>query len=196
MLGLLRRLIGVGSKGEAVPPPFTLDLPDGWVGGYGPLPYLEALVKYARAHPECHDRVFELIDASKGIEGLYLASAACGPIAELGVDAVDLGVDAVDGRALSIEEALDDNVSGQMWALASRHDLLGDPTASTVDGEYPGRLVRWSWSREGPGSSFSYTFGYAERLWFLDFVASAEVNEAAFQAIASSFRVTERAPTQ
>jgi hypothetical protein len=55
------------------PPPFTLELPDEWVGDYGDLGWVDALVKHARAHPEDHDRAFEWLEILSGTEGLFVA---------------------------------------------------------------------------------------------------------------------------
>jgi len=49
----------IGSR-DAAPPPFTLELPDEWVGGYGDTGWIDALVKHARAHPEDHDRAIRV----------------------------------------------------------------------------------------------------------------------------------------
>ncbi len=45
---------------DSAPLPFTLDLPDGWVGGRLPDGYRQALLDYGRVHPECAERVTAL----------------------------------------------------------------------------------------------------------------------------------------
>jgi hypothetical protein len=195
MPGLFGRLTGGGSNKKAEPPAFTLELPDGWAGGHGPLGYLEALVKYARDHPECHDRAFELIQRDKGIEGLYLAAAACGPDANL-----ILSTD--DGPPSEwVEDAIDVYATTTLEELASRDNVVGDLTASTVPSPYKGWTLRWTWSFDGapPASVTAYLFAAAGRIWDLTFssdAASAEVNEATFETIASTFRVAAPAQDQ
>jgi hypothetical protein len=190
MPGLFSRLIGIRSRRETAPLPFTLELPDGWAGGRPPHAYREALLDYGRAHPECHDRVMERLRYPAGVDALYAAAAACGPDARMSVGVAEVP------RELPVEDALDAYVTGNMEDLASREDLLGEPTATSVDIPYGGRVLRWSWSYEGaaPSSLELYVFASGGRLWELTFfssAASAVVNEATFLAIASSFRVTQ-----
>ena len=112
---------------------FTLDLPGGWAGGYGPVGYLEALVAYARAYPACHDLVFELIDQAKAPQGLYLAADARGPYANLVVSAAAmLPVD-----ELTTARQLDAYVAGN---LASHNATPRHPTSCS----WPSRPCRSS----------------------------------------------------
>ncbi len=191
MPGLFGRLIGGGSKREAERPQFTLELPEGWAGGHGHVAYMKALLAYGRAHPECRDQAMDLLGYPG--DALYAAAAPCGPGANMTVSTVEVPA------SLPLDAALDGSVESQIENLASRSDLIGDPTSATIDTPYTGRVLRWSWSYEGarPSSFALYTFGFAGRLWDLTFgcdAVAAEVNEATFLAIASSFRVMLPAP--
>jgi hypothetical protein len=187
MPGFLRRLLG---GQDATPPSFTVELPDGWVGGYGTVAYVEALVKYARAHPECHDPAFVLIkSAPADVSYEYLAAPACDADAVLTVTADDF-----DADMISADDALALAVTAHLESLAS-YDIVEGPTSErstlTVNG---GRLVRWTWRLEWPppSSSSLYAFASGGRIWQLRFESDAETAvdyEASFRAIVGSFRV-------
>ena len=191
MPGLFSRLIGKGSRREVAPPPFTLQLPDRWVGGHGPVAYMEALLSYGRAHPECHDQVMELVRDTATDQGLaYLAAEACTGDAKLSVSESDTPPELPVARALELY------VQGNMENLVSQDDLLGEPTATSVDiAGGGGRVIRWSWNQGASPSSFAlYVLASGGRLWELMFrsdAASALANEPIFLTIASSFRPTE-----
>jgi len=193
MPGLFSRLFG-GSSQATAPLPFTLELPDGWVGGRPPDGYREALRGYGDTHPECADRVTELMGYEVG-DGLYMAIDACGSDANMIVEKENVP------RGLPAENALDAYVAANRDNLAAREDLIGQPTQSRTDIPFAGgRMLRWSWSYEGsPPSSFTlYAFASGPRLWVLTFscdTASAEEHEAVFSAIASSFRLMQSGPT-
>ena len=68
MPGLLQRLFGMPS-GEPPHPAFTLELPDGWVGAYGPADYVEALDDHARDFPDDHENVTTFTVASNEFLG-------------------------------------------------------------------------------------------------------------------------------
>lgn len=183
--------------GESAPLPFTLDLPDGWVGGRLPAGYRQALLDYGGVHPDCADRVMELVDASEGVDGLYMAAAACGPYADLVVTVDDIPSE------LSADEVLDIGVAAWMEELASPGDpdLVGAPTVITADSPFEGgRVMHWTWGQAGDGSSFTgYLFASGGRLWDLTFTSdwapeSNDSNDATFVAIATSFRLTQPAP--
>ena len=196
MPGLLRRLVGVSPGDEAPHPPFTFELPDGWVGGYGPIDYVEALVGHARAHPADHDRAFELMGTAAGAEDfLFMAGSLRGPWASLTVTA-----DAMQpGGVLSPDDELDAWVEGNLEVLAADDGVAGDPIMSVVEQPYAGRELRWSQSFEGgpPMVCISHCYASAGRVWTLSFyqydpeIGSAPVLEGTFRAIASSFRVTQ-----
>jgi tetratricopeptide (TPR) repeat protein len=182
------------------PPPFTLEIPDGWVGGHGPVAYIEALVGYSRAHPECKNLAMErLRNTPTDEEFAYAATEVCNGDAMLMVTESDVPPELAVARALELY------VHGNLEDLASREDLLGEPTATSVDiaGD-GGRVIRWSWNEGASPSSFAlYAIASRGRLWVLTFrsdAASAPANEPVFLAIASSFRPTEPAvendPTQ
>jgi hypothetical protein len=194
MAGLLRRLMGTGPKEEVAPPSCALDLPDGWAGGHGPAGYLDALEVYARAHPECADRVADRVRTDRAVQGLFMAAAVSGPDAGLVVSADDL----LQGGELTLADELEAWVDGNLDALADDDELLGTPTASIVDVPYPGRVLRWSVSDAGapPIAFTSYGFASAGRVWVLLFssaAADAAANDETFLALASSFRVIEPA---
>lgn len=183
-----------GAREEAPAPLFTLELPDGWAGGHGPVAYMEAVLAYGRAHPECPDRAMERLRYPDD-SALYAAIAVCGSEANMLVSADDVP------PSMSGEDALDAYVTANQEDLASNEELLGEPTVTNVDIPFPGgRLLRWSWSWGASPSSFAiYAFGSGGRLWQLTFstdAASAATNEQTFQAIASSFRLMQAAPTQ
>jgi len=194
MSGRLGGLFRRGPK-EATPPPFTLELPARWAGGYGPAAFLEAMVKFARDVPECSDRAFDQLRRTKGIEeAQYLAAAACGPDATVSVNAEEVPSE------LPVDDALLEGfVASNVDDLAARDDLIEGPTVSTVDTPYRGRVLRWSWSFEGmPPDSFSmYVFPSHGRLWTITCsspAASADANDAAFREIVSSFRLLDAEP--
>lgn len=176
---------------DAAPPPFTLELPDEWVGGYGDLGWVDALVKHARAHPEDHDRAFEQLEILSGSEGLFVACAVRGPSADLTVTADDMDPDG----ALSLDEELQTWVEDHLESLATVNELVGDPSVSTVDEPYAGRELRWSQSAtEDPlfiVGYDAYGFATAGRVWTLEFssVGFSPSAEASFRTIAASFRV-------
>src|SRR5438094_641061 len=87
MRGLVRRFMG-GTSQEPAAPGFTLDLPVGWAGGYGDVSYMQALLDYGRAHPECHDSVFEQLRYPEN--SLYAAVTACSREAGMSVNADDV----------------------------------------------------------------------------------------------------------
>lgn len=183
----------IGSR-DAAPPPFTLELPDEWVGGYGDTGWIDALVKHARAHPEDHDRAFELLEILSGREALFVACAVRGPSADLEVTADDMDPDG----ALSLDEELQTWVEDNLDVLATDNELVGDPIVSVVDEPYAGRELRWSSSAsEDPlfiVSYDSYCFATAGSLWTLEFssVGFSPSAEASFRAIAASFRIPSR----
>jgi tetratricopeptide (TPR) repeat protein len=191
MRGLFSRLIGKASGREVAPPPFTLQLPDGWVGGYGPVAYMEALLSYGRAHPECHDQVMELVRDTATDQGVaYLAAEACTGDAKLIV------TESETPPELPLASALELFVRGNLEDLASRDDLLGEPTMTSVDiAGGDGRVIRWSWNQGASPSSFAlYLIALGGCLWVLTFrsdAATARANEPIFLTIASSFRPTE-----
>ena len=191
MLGLFKRLIGKPSGRELAPPPFTLQLPDSWVGGHGPVAYMEALLNYGRAHPECHDQVMELVrDTVTDEGGAYLAAEAYTGDAKLIVTETETPPELPMARAMELY------VQGNMEDLASRDEVLGEPTATSVDiAGGGGQVIRWSWNQGPSPSSFAlYVFPSGGRLWVLTFRSSTEsapANEPTFLAIASSFRPTE-----
>ena len=182
----------IGSRDAA--PPFSLELPDEWVGGYGDTGWIDALVKHARAYPEDHDRAFELLGILSGTEGLFVACAVRGPDADLMVTADDMDPDG----ALSLDEELQTWVDDHLDMLATVNELVGDPIVSIVDEPYAGRELRWSVSAsEDPlfiVAYDSYCFATAGRVWTLEFssVGFSPSAEASIQAIAASFRVPPR----
>jgi hypothetical protein len=196
MPGLFRRLVGMASKGAAPLPPFTIELPGGWVGGYGPTAFVDALVDHARAHPDNQDRAYELMGTAAGAEGvLFMAGAIRGPMAGLTVIA-----DALQpGGVLSLDDELDAWVEGKMEVLAADDGVVGDPLMSTVEQPYAGRELRWSQRFEGgpPMASVSYCYATTGQVWTLRFdqfdpeTGSAPALEATFRAIALSFRVIQ-----
>jgi hypothetical protein len=98
MSGFLGRLTGRGPRREPPGPPFTLDVPDDWAGGFGPVAYIEAMLNYGRAHPDCHDQVMIRLHYPADDDALYAAADACGPYASLMVNAEDLVSDLVRRR--------------------------------------------------------------------------------------------------
>ena len=179
---------------DAPPPPFSLELPDEWVGGYGDTGWIDALVKHARAYPEDHDRAFELLGILKGTEALFVACAVRGPDADLEAAADDMDPDG----ALSLDEELPTWVDDHLDMLATDKQLVGDPIVSIVDEPYAGRELRWSLSAsEHPQFIVAYDsscFATAGRLWTLEFssVGFSPSTEASIQAIATSFHVPSR----
>jgi hypothetical protein len=195
MRGLFNRLTGTSSSREAAPPPFTLELPDGWAGGYGHEAYMRAMLDYGRAHPECRDQAMDRLRYPPGDDVLFASAAACGPDARMMVAAEDVP----DG--LPLENALDAYVAGNVEDLASEENLVGQPSATNVDVPHGGRVIHWTWSHEElPPESFAlYLLPVGRRLWVLTFSTSQssfEGHEAAFTGIVSSFRVTLPAPPQ
>ena len=130
-------LFGMASKDD---PLFQFELPDGWVGGYGPTAFVDALVDHARANPDEKDRAYELIGTAAGAEEhLFMAGAVRGPAAGLTVTA-----DAMQpGRVLSLDDELDAWVEGNLEVLATDDGVAGDPIMSTVEQPYAGRELRW-----------------------------------------------------
>lgn len=191
VLGRFGRLIGKALGRDAASPPFTLHLPDGWVGGHGPVAYMEALLSYGRAHPGCQDRVMELVSNTPTEPGVaYLAADACTGDAMLTVTETETPPELPVGRALDLY------VQGNMENLASQSDLLAEPSATSVDiAGVSGRVIRWSWNQGVSPSSFVlYAMASGGRLWALAFgsdAASAQANEPTFLSIASSFSLTE-----
>jgi hypothetical protein len=188
MAGLMRRLNVVLAKGEAAPPRFWVELPDEWAGGYGPAGYVEALVSHARAHPEDHDRAFELLEVLKGAEGLFVACAVRGPFADLIVTADDMQ----PGGVLSHDDELDAWVEGNLDVLAADDERVGDPIVSTVHEPYAGRELRWSrsYTPEQLVTFASYCFATAGRVWTLEFSSEgSSPSPEAFRTIATSFSV-------
>lgn len=183
----------MASKGD---PPFQFELPDAWVGGYGPTAFVDALVDHARANPDEKDRAYELIGTAAGAEEhLFMAGAVRGPSAGLTVIA-----DAMQpGGVLSLDEELDAWVEGNLEVLATDDGVAGDPIMSTVEQPYAGRELRWMQSFDGgpPMASISYCYATAGRVWTLRFdqfdpeIGSAPALEDNFRAIAMSFRVIE-----
>lgn len=189
MPGLKARLGGLFSSGEPAPPPFSLELPDGWAGGYGSDGWITALIGYARAHPEEHDRAFELMKTLKGVDGLFVACAVRGPYLDLIVTADDMQ----PGGVLSQDDELEAWVEGSLEALGDDEERVGDPIVSSVDRPYPGREIRWDRRYEnGELVAFaSFCFVTAGRVWTLEF-SSLEPSpspETLFRTIAASFRV-------
>jgi hypothetical protein len=189
MPGLRGRLSGLFSGGEAAPPPFSLELPDGWAGGYGSDGWIDALIEYARAHPEDHDRAFELMKALEGVDGLFVACAVRGPYLDVVVSADDKE----PGGGLSDDDQLDAWVEGNLEFLATDGDRVGDPIVSIVREPYPGREIRWnrSYDTELFATFDTYCFAAAGRFWTLEFSdhESAPSPETSFRTIALSFRV-------
>lgn len=189
MPGLKGRLSGLFTGGEAAPPPFSLELPEGWAGGYGSTGWIQSLIDYAREYPEEHDRAFELMGILKGVDGLFVACAVRGPYLDLVVTATD----AEPGGLLSDDDELDAWVQGNLEFLAGDEERVGDPIVSSVHEPYPGREVRWNrtYGAESLATFDSYCFAAAGRAWTLEFssLESARSPEASFRSIASSFRV-------
>ena len=191
MPGLFQRLFGMPS-GEPPHPAFTLELPDGWVGAYGPADYVEALDDHARDFPDDHDRVLELKATVAGAEDfLYMAGSVRGPSAGLIVTA-----DAMQpGGLLTLDDELDAWVEGNLDFLTAENGVVGDPIVSTVEQPYAGRELRWSerFEEGPPGACISSCYATAGHVWTLSFtseIGSARVSEEAFRAIATSFCVT------
>lgn len=189
----------MSSKGEASHPPFAFELPDGWVGGYRPIDYVEALVDHARAHPDDQDRAFELMATAAGAEDiLFMAGAVRGPRAGLAVVA-----DAMQpGGLLSVDDELDAWVDGNLDVLTPDDGVAGDPIMSLIEEPYAGRELRWSQSfEEGPPMTcMSYCYATAGRVWTLSFepfdpfdpqIGSPPILEGTLRAIALSFRVIQ-----
>jgi hypothetical protein len=187
MPGLKGRLSGLFSSGPAAPPPFSLELPDGWAGGYGSTGWIQALIDYAREHPDEHDRAFELMGILKGVDGLFVACAVRGPYLDLIVTADNVQPDGV----LSDDDELEAWLDGSLEALASDDARVGDPVVSSLSQPYPGRAIRWNRSYETDElvTCVSYCFVTAGRVWTLEFSSpeSAPSPEASFRTIATSF---------
>lgn len=199
MSGLIGRLFGGASAGPPPYPHFTLDLPDGWVSGRGPMEYVEALTDHARAYPDDDDRAFELMGSAAGAEGaLFMAGAVRGRRAGLTVFA-----DAMQpGGVLSIDDELDAWAEGNMDVLAAGEGVVGDPIVSIVERPYAGRELRWSQSfgEMPPTSYISYCYATAGFVWTLAFDPLGPLDprngpdpelDDAFLAIAQSFRVSK-----
>jgi hypothetical protein len=195
MPGFLRRLVGMGSAGRPPHPPFAVELPDAWVGAYGPTAFVDALVDHARAHPEDRDRSFELMGTAAAQDDvIYMAGAVRGTMAGLTVS-----VDAMQpGGVLSLDDELDAWVEGNMDFLATDDGVVGGPLMSVVDQPYPGRELRWSNRFDGapPMAVVSYGYATAGHVWTIRFDqmdpedGSAPLLEDTFRAIARSFQVT------
>ena len=188
MPGLIGRLSGLLSSGQPPPPSFTVELPDGWAGGYGSTGWIDALIEYARTHPVEHDRAFELMKALKGVDGLFVACAVSGPYLDLVVTADDFQ----PGGGLSDDDELEAWVEGNLEFLAADDDRVGDPVVSRVQKPYAGREIRWNrtYDTELRATFDTYGFATAGRLWTLEFSdhESAPSPETTFRTIATSFR--------
>lgn len=156
----------------------------------GRSPYIEAMLNYGRAHPDCHDQVMIRLHYPADDDALYAAADACGPYASLMVKAEDLVSD------LSVDDSLDAFVEGSLQYFASSDEVVGEPTTANVESPYNGRVLRWRVIDDGAPPTAYTLFAFASngRLWQLTFtsLAAATQEEATIEAIASSFRVTQR----
>ena len=75
---------------HAAPPPFTLELPDEWVGGYGDTGWIDALVKHAWAHPRITIAHSSCLGSQVAREAPSWPAAVRGPSADLQVTADDM----------------------------------------------------------------------------------------------------------